>query len=218
LSIPTTLLSSSCNQRRACEYREAFGAFRYSVPGKNQNNLPIPATGPYPGSSPPILPGAHCPGLPPALTENLPRLRRTMSPVEPTFSIREVAVCPCCRLHQYATASGQNVGSATCRRCSQPLGFAYYRFQPSGVSGDGTLPDRNSIQRSIGAFVRRLRLRRHLSQEVLSRRMVIHRTVLSRFEAGRCTNIAILFRAALALDLEIDEVFVRVRDRRSREP
>lgn len=141
-----------------------------------------------------------------------------MSAIEPTFSIREVLVCPCCRLHQYATASGQNVGSAMCRRCSEPLGFAYYRFEPTEVWGDGILPDRNSVQRSIGAFVRRLRLRRHLSQEVLSRRMGMHRTVLSRFEAGRCMNIAILFRAALALDLQIDEVFVRVRDRRSREP
>ena len=136
-----------------------------------------------------------------------------MSVVEPTFSIRVVAACPCCRLHQYATASGQNVGSAMCRRCNQPLGLAHYRFDPTGVRGDGILPDRKSIQRSIGAFVRRLRLRRHVSQEVLSRRMVIHRTVLSRFEAGRCMNLAILFRAAQALDLEIDEVFVRVRDR-----
>jgi hypothetical protein len=140
-----------------------------------------------------------------------------MPPVEPTFSIREVAVCPCCRLHQYATASGQSVGSAICRRCGQPLGFAYYKFQPSRVWGSGLLPDRNSIQRSIGAFVRRLRLRRKISQEMLGRRLAMHRTVVSRFEGGRCMNLAILFRAALALDLEIDEVFVRVRDRRSRE-
>ena len=151
-------------------------------------------------------------------TENLSRLRRTMSPIEPVFSIRETAVCPSCSLHQYATASGQNVGSPSCPRCGRPLGLAYYRFEPLRISGDGMLPDRNSIQRSIGAFVRRLRLRRHVSQEVLGRRLGIHRSVLSRFERGRCMNLAILFQAAQALDLEIDEVFVRVRDRRSREP
>jgi DNA-binding XRE family transcriptional regulator len=141
-----------------------------------------------------------------------------MSPIDPVFSIRETAVCPNCHLHQYATASGQNVGSPRCRRCGRPLGLAYYRFEPTRVWGNGMLPDRNSIQRSIGAFVRRLRLRRHISQEVLGRRLGIHRTVLSRVEGGRCMNLAILFRAAHALDLEIDEVFVRVRDRRSREP
>jgi DNA-binding XRE family transcriptional regulator len=102
--------------------------------------------------------------------------------------------------------------------CGKPLGLAFYRFEPTRLSGKASLPDRNSTQRSIGAFVRRLRLRRHISQEVLGRRMGMRRTVLSRFEGGRCMNLAILFRAARALDLEIDEVFVRVRDRRSREP
>ena len=141
-----------------------------------------------------------------------------MSQIEPMFSIREMAVCPSCGLHQYATASGLNVGSPNCRRCGRPLGLAYYRFEPARVWGDSMLPDRNSIQRSIGAFVRRLRLRRHMSQEVLGCRLGVHRTVLSRLEGGRCMNLAIVFRAAHALDLEIDEVFVRVRDRRSREP
>lgn len=117
-----------------------------------------------------------------------------MSPIEPTFSIREVAVCPGCRLRQYATASGQNVGSAMCRRCGQALGV-YYRFEPTRVGGNGTVPDRNSIQCSIGAFVRRLRLRRHMSQEELGRRLAMHRTVVSRFEGGRSMNLAILFRA-----------------------
>lgn len=138
-----------------------------------------------------------------------------MSPIEPTFSIRETAICPCCQLHQYATASGLNVASTKCRRCGQPLGVAYYKFQPTRGWGDGTLPDRNSIQRSIGTFVRRLRLRRQISQEVLGQRLAMHRTVISRFEGGRCTNLATLFRAMLALDLEIDEIFVRVRDHRS---
>lgn len=141
-----------------------------------------------------------------------------MFPIEPTFLIRETVACPFCHLYQHATASGLNVASTKCRRCGQPLGIAYYKFQPTRVWANGTLPDRISTQRSIGAFVRRLRLRRHISQEVLGSRMGMHRTVLSRFESGRCTNLAILFRAALALDLEIDEVFVRVRDRRSRKP
>ena len=141
-----------------------------------------------------------------------------MSSTELTFSIRETATCPCCHLHQYATASGDNVASAKCRRCGQPLGIAYYRFQPSQVWGQGVLPDRNSIQRSIGAFIRRLRMRRHISQEALARRLAMDRTALTRVEGGRFMNLAILLRAALALDLEIDQIFVRVHDRRSGQP
>jgi len=139
-----------------------------------------------------------------------------MSTSEPAFSIRETATCPRCHLHQYATSSGQNVASTACRRCGQPLGIAYYKFQPPRVYGEGALPDRTSLQRSIGAFIRRLRMRRQISQEVLARRLAMHRTVLTRVEGGHFLNLAILFRAAHALDLEIDQIFVRVRDRRSR--
>ncbi|MFP5237667.1 MAG: helix-turn-helix domain-containing protein [Acidobacteriota bacterium] len=108
------------------------------------------------------------------------------------------------------------MASTTCRRCGQPLGVAYYKFQPTQAWCQSALPERRFIQRSIGAFIRRLRMRRHLSQEVLARRLSMDRTVLTRVEGGRFTNLAIVFRVALALDLEIDEVFVRVRDRRSR--
>jgi len=52
-----------------------------------------------------------------------------MSTIETTFSIRETATCPCCHLYQYTTTSGQNVARARCRRCDQPLGIAYYKFQ-----------------------------------------------------------------------------------------
>jgi hypothetical protein len=86
-----------------------------------------------------------------------------MSPTEATFSIRETATCPCCHLYQYATASVQNVASTKCRRCGQPLDFAYYRFQQPRSSGEDGLPDRALIQRSIGAFIRRLRMRRQIS-------------------------------------------------------
>ncbi len=139
-----------------------------------------------------------------------------MSPIEPTFSIRETATCPNCHLHQYSTASGQYVTSTNCRRCGQPLGIAYYKFQPPRICGEGGLPDRTSIQRAIGAFIRRLRMRRQISQEVLAFRMGMHRTVVTKVEGGHFLNLAILLRAALALDLEIDQIFVRVRDRRSR--
>jgi len=142
-----------------------------------------------------------------------------MSTTEPTFSIRETVTCPCCHLRQYATASGQTVASTTCcRRCGQPISITYYKFQPPRLCGEGALPDRTSIQRPIGAFIRRLRMRRQISQEVLARRLAMHRTVLTRVEGGHFLNLAILLRAALALDLEIDQIFVRVHDRRSRLP
>lgn len=141
-----------------------------------------------------------------------------MSTTEPTFSIRETATCPCCHLHQYATAFGQNVASTKCRRCDQPLGIAYYRFQSPQVCGEGGLPDRTEIHRMLGAFIRRLRVRRKISQEVLARRMGVHRTLVTRAEGGHFLNLAIMLRAALALDLEIDQIFVRVRERRPRQP
>jgi DNA-binding XRE family transcriptional regulator len=141
-----------------------------------------------------------------------------MSPIEPAFSIRETAICPCCRLTQYATASGHNVASTTCRRCGKPIGIVYYKFQPPPASEENGCPDRTSIQRSIGAFIRRLRIRRQISQEVLAGRIAMHRTVVTRAEGGRFLNLAIMLRAARALDLEIDEIFVRVRDRHSGPP
>lgn len=138
-----------------------------------------------------------------------------MSTLEPVFSIRETATCPSCHLHQYATASGRNVAGTKCRRCGHPLGIVYYKFQPPRTWREGGLRDRSSIQQSIGAFIRRLRKRRNVSQEVLARSLAMHRTVLTRVEGGHFTNITIPLRAALALDLEIDQILVRVRDRRS---
>ena len=139
-----------------------------------------------------------------------------MSTTEPTFLIQETVTCPSCRLHQYATASGQFVAGMKCRRCGQPLSISYYKFQIPRICGEGGLPDRASIQRSIGAFIRQLRTGRQISQEVLARRMSMHRTVVTRVEGGHFLNLALLLRAAVALDLEIDQIFVRVRDHRSR--
>ena len=139
-----------------------------------------------------------------------------MFPSEPIFSIRETATCPSCCLHQYATLSGDSVACTKCRRCGQPLGIAFYRLQTTRICEEGGLPGRNSIQQLLGAFIRSLRLKRHISQEELSHRLEIHRTVVTRMEGGHFLNLSILFRAAHALDLEIDEIFVRVRDRRSR--
>ncbi len=139
-----------------------------------------------------------------------------MSEAEPTFSIREEVTCPRCGLHQYATMGGDSVISGKCRRCCHPLSIVYYVFRRD--SAENGLVDRASIQKSVGAFLRRLRMKRHVSQQVLSKRLAVHRTVLSRSECGRVLNLAILLRAAVALDLDIDQIFVRVRDCRSRQP
>lgn len=133
-----------------------------------------------------------------------------MSTTKSSFLIRETATCPHCQLCQYATASGENVATGACRRCGQPLGVVYYAFEPT--------PDRASIQRSIGAFLRRLRLRRKISQHVLAGRVAMHRTQICRAEQGHSANLTILLKAALAMDLEIDRILVRVRDRRFRKP
>ncbi len=134
---------------------------------------------------------------------------------EDAFSIQLTASCPSCQLHQYATASGQNVAGTRCRRCGQPLGIVYYRFRMTSKTGN-ILPDRGSIQESVGAFIRRLRARRHISQAVLARQIGVHRTAITRAEGGQISNLALLFRAASTLDLEIDQIIVRVRDRQPR--
>lgn len=133
-----------------------------------------------------------------------------MFTTESSFLIRETATCPHCQLCQYASASGEHVAAGACRRCGRPLGVVYYAFEPA--------PDRASIQRTIGAFLRRLRLRRKLSQHVLAGRVAAHRTQVCRAEQGHSANLTMLFKAALAMDLEIDRIFVRVRDRQSRRP
>jgi len=137
---------------------------------------------------------------------------RPMFQHEDVFSIQLTASCPSCHLRQYATASGHNVAGTRCRRCGQPLGIVYYRFRRPSQPGN-ILPDRSSIQESVGAFIRRLRVRRHISQGVLARQVGVHRTAITRAEGGHASNLALLFRAASALDLEIDQIIVRVRDR-----
>ena len=127
-----------------------------------------------------------------------------------SFLIRETAPCPHCKLCQYASATGDNVASGVCRRCGRHLGVVYYAFDPT--------PDRASIRRTIGAFMRRLRLRRKISQDVLASRVATHRTQVCRAEQGYSSNLTMLLKAALAMDLEIDRIFVRVRDRRFSKP
>lgn len=127
-----------------------------------------------------------------------------------SFLIRETVTCPHCGLCQYTNASGEQVAAGVCRRCGRPLGVVYYAFEPA--------PDRSFIQRTIGGFLRRLRLRRKLTQQALAGRIAVHRTQVCRAEQGYTPNLTMLFKAALAMDLEIDRIFVRVRDRHSRRP
>ena len=133
-----------------------------------------------------------------------------MFTTESSFLIRETVTCPHCQLCQYASASGEQVAASACRRCGRPLGVVYYAFEPA--------PDRAFIQRTIGGFLRRLRLRRKLSQQALAGKIAVHRTQVCRAEQGYSANLTMLFKAALAMDLEIDRIFVRVHDRHSRSP
>lgn len=131
---------------------------------------------------------------------------------EDSFSVQLTASCPSCHLRQYATASGNNVGEPRCRRCRQPLGIVYYRLRTNAQS-PSTVPDRRAIQGAVGAFIRRLRVRFQVSQGALALRIGLHRTAITRAERGQIMNLALLFKAASALDLEIDQIIVRVRDR-----
>jgi hypothetical protein len=70
-------------------------------------------------------------------------------------------------------------------------------------------------QQTIGALLRRLRLRRNYRSRFSQAESLC---TGHSAEQGHSANLTMLFKAALAMDLEIDRIFLRVRDRRSRRP
>jgi transcriptional regulator with XRE-family HTH domain len=71
------------------------------------------------------------------------------------------------------------------------------------------------VRKRVGANVQRLRRGKGLSQEELAYRADIHQTYLSGVEGGkRNPSIGVLDRIASALDVDIDELFRRLRAER----
>jgi len=73
-----------------------------------------------------------------------------------------------------------------------------------------------NVRKRVGLNVQRLRRGRGLSQEELGHRADVHQTYLSGVEGGkRNPSIGVLGRIATALEVDIEELFRRLRaDRR----
>lgn len=126
------------------------------------------------------------------------RKKNTMSRTD--FPIRDVSICPWCKLRQYVGAKN------LCRRCRKPLPNIYFNISLSSIATDAHL-----LSIILGNTVRDLRLRRGFSQSTLASKIGSHRTHVSRIENAQVTpTLALLVRTAVALGVE--NVSIRVRD------
>jgi len=114
-------------------------------------------------------------------------------------SIRDVLICPSCKLRQFA-------GTTTlCRRCRKPLPIVQIEFPLAFVT-----PNPDSLSTLIGNTIRALRLKRGYSQLTLATKIGSHRTHVSRIEHAQVKpTLALLVRAAVALGVE--KVLLRIR-------
>ena len=120
--------------------------------------------------------------------------------------VRDVVVCPTCKLSQFES------GNDKCLRCHRSLGITYIEIFPSGPHARLDCRCRVNKSAEIGKLIRRLRLRRGITQAALASRTGIHRTYLSRAECGRVIP-SILALMEIANVLGIDKIMLRVRSR-----
>ena len=113
--------------------------------------------------------------------------------------IRDVLVCPWCKLTQFSGNSN------LCRRCRKPL----YIFQldiPLSLFNT----DSRTLSNLVGNTIRELRMRRGFTQSALASKIGTHRTHLSRIEHAQQTpSLLLVIRAAVALGIE--KVMIRIR-------
>jgi DNA-binding XRE family transcriptional regulator len=122
--------------------------------------------------------------------------------------LRDFVICPVCQLRQFER------GHATCVRCHCSLGITYidiFTVNPQAGLYCGKPID---AQIRVGGIIRRLRLRRGITQAVLASLTGIHRTYLSRAERGRVLpSVFTLMQIASALG--VDKISLRIRNARS---
>ena len=95
-------------------------------------------------------------------------------------------------------------------RCRSSFGFRYFEILPSNphASPDGEPKIDKPIE--IGSLIRRLRLRRGLTQAVLAYRTGINRTYISRAERGRVVP-SVITLMKIAPILGVDKILLRVQ-------
>lgn len=120
-------------------------------------------------------------------------------PTEMRFSA--VTRCAVCSLTQYRSVSG------LCVRCGAVLKVAISNLGTSELCHESAFP----ISRRIGIAVKQLRIERRLSQEQLARKMRTARPQVTRLESGISNpSLQTIERAALALGIDITEIFLRL--------
>jgi DNA-binding XRE family transcriptional regulator len=101
-------------------------------------------------------------------------------------------------------------GSGNCRRCHQSLGITYIEIFLPNPLDCRDLKSRATLQLEVGAIMRRLRLRRAITQAALASLTGIHRTYLSRAERGQVMpSLIAMMRIAGALG--VDKIMLRER-------
>jgi DNA-binding XRE family transcriptional regulator len=122
--------------------------------------------------------------------------------------LHDFVVCPVCQLSQFER------GNATCVRCHHSLGISFIEIFPANFKASLYCDRPIDMQKGVGRVIRRLRLRRGITQEALGSLTGIHRTYLSRAERGRVVpSVIALMQIASALG--VDKISLRVRSSRS---
>src|ERR1700676_470040 len=112
--------------------------------------------------------------------------------LQPDFPIRDVLICPWCKLRQFAGTTN------LCRRCRKPFPIVHLEIPLAFIT---TNP--HALSTLVGNTIRELRLRRGYSQLTLALKIGSHRTHVSRIEHAQVTpTLALLVRAAAALGVE----------------
>jgi DNA-binding XRE family transcriptional regulator len=119
-------------------------------------------------------------------------------------TFRESIVCPICQLSQFERGSGK------CRRCHQSVGFNYIEICLPNPLDCRDSKSQTTLRRETGALMRRLRLRRGVTQAALAFLTGIHRTYLSRAERGQVMP-SLLVQMQIAGSLGVDKIILRVR-------
>ena len=112
-------------------------------------------------------------------------------------------VCRHCKLKQFERLS-------TCRRCHESLDLSYFEIHLSSSLVPLSSQRENTIRKEVGGLIRRLRVRREITQTTLASLTGINRTYLSRAERGKVLpSVVALIQIAHAL--EVDKILLRVR-------
>lgn len=118
-----------------------------------------------------------------------------MHPVPAQIPMRKTVTCPHCGLNQYLPVS------RLCKRCRWPVGNIQLAI-PIGNSQSSANAD-ESLRRTIGTLLRRLRRRHGFSQSELASLLHTHRSLISRVEHGhKLPPLSLLVQAGSLLSVQ----------------